>query len=71
MGLTLEQFWSMLPREFHLKHRAFVRAENRQRALVMEHALMTGHFAPKDATSVKHSINVLREYPIKRWLRRG
>lgn len=63
-----EQFWSLTLREFHLKHAAFMRSENRQRALVIEHALMTGHVKKDKRTQVERSINVLREYPIKRWL---
>lgn len=59
----------MLLREFHLKHGAFMRSENRARALVFELALMTGHVEEKNVTKMKRSINQLREYPIKRWLR--
>lgn len=64
-----DQFWSLTLREFHLKHAAFSRAENRARALMFEHALVTGHVAEKNVTKMKRSINQLREYPIKRWLR--
>lgn len=64
-----EQFWSLTLREFHIKHAAFLRSENRMRALVWELASMTASYKDKDRSKVRHGANSLRQYPVKRWLR--
>lgn len=63
-----EQFWSLTVREFHLKWAAFSRAEDRARSLVLEHAMMTGQYKDKDRNKIQRGVNVLRRYPLKRWL---
>jgi hypothetical protein len=55
-------------REFWIKHRAFTRAEDRARSLVLEHAAMIGNFKDKDKNTLRKSVNALRRYPIKQWL---
>lgn len=46
-----------------------MRAEDRQRALAIEHALMTGNITKaEDRFEAKKSINALRRYPVKPWL---
>ena len=69
MGLMPEQFWSLLVREFRLKHAAFMRQEDRIHSWVIEHALLTGHIKPEKQTQVERTKNQLRRYPIKAWLR--
>lgn len=64
-----DQFWSLTLREFHLKHAAFMRGENRTRALLFEQALLGGHTKKDKQTQVERTINALRQYPIKAWLR--
>lgn len=69
MGLSPEAFWSLTYREFQIKYAAFVRAENRQRALVMEHALMTSGAKGSERESAQREIYALRRYPEKSWLK--
>lgn len=68
MALAPDAFWSLTVREFWIKHAAFRRSEDRQRALVIEHALMTQSYKPNDKQALQRNVNVLRRYPIKRWL---
>jgi hypothetical protein len=69
MGLMPEHFWSLTVREFWIKHRAFVRQEDRWRALVHELAAMTH---PSSETSKQQQrardVGKLRRYPMKKWL---
>lgn len=69
MGLDPDVFWSLNFREFWIKHRAFIRAEDRLRALVREAALLMRP-SQKDGDNVRseRDINALRRYPIKKWL---
>lgn len=71
MQLEPRVFWQLTVREFHLKQAAFQRAEDRQRSLIMELALYTGSFKPKDKSSLTRAKNALRRYPVKQWLRPG
>jgi hypothetical protein len=64
-------FWSLLLREFHLKHAAFQRSEDRTRSLFLELAAMTGQFKDKDRNQLKRMVNALRLYPVKTWLKHG
>lgn len=68
MRLSPVAFWSLNVREFWIKHRAFTRAEDRARSLVLEHAAIVGHFKDKDKKALTKSVNALRRYPVKRWL---
>jgi hypothetical protein len=68
LGLMPEQFWSLTFKEFLLKWAAFARAEDRQRSLVLEHAVMTGQYSEKQRGVMRRGVNALRRYPIKRWL---
>lgn len=68
MGLSRQAFWSLTVREFWIKHRAFTRAEDRQRALIRELALLTTSYQPKASHRVQRDCHALRRYPIKRWL---
>lgn len=63
-----DDFWSLTVREFHLKHAAFQRAEDRARSLVFELASMLGNFKDKDRRKVVQAANKLRRYPVKAWL---
>lgn len=69
MGLMPAEFWSLTVREFWLKHAAFMRAEDRVRSVMYEHA-MTQVSDKKARRSVQNAINVLRRYPLKPWLPR-
>lgn len=68
IGLSPDAFWSLLVREFWIKHRAFERAEDRARSLVIQLAAMTGHYNEKDRGRLERQANLLRRYPVKRWL---
>lgn len=67
MGMMPDEFWSLTKREFHLKHAAFMRQEDRARSLLFELVLMSGHVKEDKQTAVKRSINALRRYPVKKW----
>jgi hypothetical protein len=68
MGLMPGEFWSLTYREFNLKHAAFIRAEDRHRALVMELASMTGMFTDKAVRKrLDDNVAILRRYPLKPW----
>lgn len=71
MGLSPDVFWSLLLRDFHIKHAAFQRQEDRTRSLVLELAAMTGQFKDKDRNQLRRNVNALRRYPVKRWLKHG
>ncbi len=62
------EFWSLTKREFDIKFRAFTRAEDRKRALVVQLAAMTGHYTDKDRHTLERQANQLRRYPLKKWL---
>lgn len=68
MGLSPEAFWSLTVREFWIKHRAFSRAEDRQRSLVYMVALMTGQHGKAAAAKMERHAYALRRYPLKKWL---
>ena len=57
-------------REFHLKHAAFMRAENRRAADVLEIALKTAgdKYKKGDQETMKRQVAALRQYPMKQWL---
>ena len=67
--MSPDEFWSLTVREFEIKYAAFVRAENRQRALVMEHALMASGATGSARDNAAREIYALRRYPEKPWLR--
>ena len=63
-----EQFWRLTYREFSLKHEAFMRHEDRMKALIFEHSLMGGGRDEQKELALQRQINALRRYPIKPWL---
>jgi hypothetical protein len=69
MGLAPDVFWGLLLREFEIKFGAYQREQDRQRSLFLELALMTGQFKDKDRAQLRRSVNALRRYPVKRWLK--
>jgi hypothetical protein len=68
MGLEPRVFWSLTVREFWIKYRAFIRAEDRAEASVMRQALRTQHYKKADRNALSRAANALRRYPVKRWL---
>ena len=68
MGLMPNEFWSLTVREFWIKWHAYVRTEDRRRALAIEHAALTGHYDDRHRARLHRSVNQLRRYPLKRWL---
>ena len=68
MGLAPDEFWALTVREFYIKHAAFTRAEERRRALVIEHASLTvvGQ-KPEWYSAKEREVNALRRYPVKQW----
>ena len=64
-----DQFWSLLVREFHLKHAAFMRSEDRLLALIREHSMISVGRDDQGQLKLQRQINALRRYPIKAWLR--
>lgn len=71
MGLDPDRFWSLTVREFWIKYRAFVRAENRLESLFIRQALRTTGGKKTDPGRVKMErvANQLRQYPVKPWLK--
>lgn len=63
-----EQFWRLTVREFNLKWDAFSRHDDRQRALMLEHASLVGNYDDRQRAKMTRLVNQLRRYPIKRWL---
>lgn len=61
-------FWSLTYREFQIKHAAFTRSEDRQRALMFELAEHIGQWKDNDRDKLVKNVNVLRKYPVKRWI---
>lgn len=68
MGLAPDVFWSLLVREFWIKHRAFERDESRRHSLFVELAARTGHFNENDQRRMMQSAYQLKRYPLKKWL---
>lgn len=68
MGLSPVAFWSLTVREFWIKHRAFVRSEDRARSGLYTLALLTGNFQKTHQDKLERSAHALRRYPIKAWL---
>jgi hypothetical protein len=68
MGLMPDEFWSLTWTEFHIKHEAFVRTEDRQRALVFELAGLIGLQDEKGKIAINRSASMLRRYALKPWL---
>ena len=62
-----DQFWSLSLREFWIKHAAFMRAENRKRALGFELAGMVSMADEKAKRVWARNTSVLTQYPIKPW----
>lgn len=63
-------FWRLTFREFHLKHAAFLRAEDRTKALMFEHVSVTvPRKSASDQEKLERHVNYLRRYPVKRWLK--
>lgn len=69
LGLMPDQFWSLTYAEFQVKHRAFTRAEDRQRALVIDLALRTAQYKDSDRDQMWRDVHALRRYPEKAWLK--
>lgn len=63
------QFWRLTFREFQIKHAAFTREEDRRRSLMLEQVSLLGQFKEKDRNAIRRSVNVLRRYPVKVWLK--
>lgn len=63
-----DQFWSLMPKEFWLKHAAFKRAENRRKALFVMLVRRMGHHSERTRADLYREENFLRQYPVKRWL---
>jgi hypothetical protein len=68
MGLMPDQFWDLTWTEFHIKHDAFVRAEDRMRALVYDLTAGIGFHDKKAKEAIATSARVLRRYAMKSWL---
>jgi hypothetical protein len=68
LQLEPRQFWDLTLREFYLKHAAFARAEDRDRAAQIDLALMLGHFKDADRHRLRRAANLLRRYPMKSWV---
>ena len=68
MALAPDLFWSLTFREFGIKERAFIRAEDRKRALIVQLAAMIGQYSESDRGKLERQANALRRYPIKKWL---
>ena len=64
-----EQFWSLTPREFWIKYRAFVRRENRAESTQIRQALRTTGGKPSARAKLERAANSLRQYPVKPWLK--
>ncbi len=63
-----DQFESLDPPEFWLKHAAFARAEDRRRALLFDLADLTvAGQKPEWHTAMQQNANALRRYPVKQW----
>lgn len=71
MGLMPEQFWALTLREFNLKHAAFSRAEDRNRSLMLEHAMHVGNYDKRGKNQMQRAVNSLRRYPVKPWMKAG
>jgi hypothetical protein len=69
MELMPCEFWSLTVREFWIKHDAFIRAEDRRESAFIRHALRSVSLKPKAWNQLNKQANVLRRYPVKRWLR--
>jgi hypothetical protein len=69
MGLMPRDFWSLTVREFWIKHDAFKRSEDRKRSLMMEHVSLSVPRKDADQNAIKRTVNALRRYPVKPWLR--
>ena len=63
------QFWSLTVREFWIKFRAFVRAENRAEAANIRHALRTSGGDTSGRRKLQEAANELRQYPVKSWIK--
>lgn len=67
MDLDPDVFWSLTLREFWLKHDAFIRAENRQKAEWIRHALRTVAYKGNAKTQMEQQADALTRYPLKPW----
>jgi hypothetical protein len=63
-----DEFWGLTVREFHIKFRAFVRAENRAESVMLRQALRTSGGDKKQRHEMQQAANRLRQYPVKAWL---
>jgi hypothetical protein len=68
MGLEPLVFWSLTVREFWIKYRAFIRAEDRAESAWLRHALRTQRYKKADRNQIARAANALKRYPVKRWL---
>lgn len=64
-----DQFWALTVREFWIKFRAFVRAENRAEATNIRHALRTSGGDMNSRRKLQEAANQLRQYPMKPWIK--
>lgn len=69
MGLAPSLFWSLTYREFEIKRRAFIRAEDRAKSVMLEHIGRSVHMKKPDKNELNRYVNVLRRYPEKQWLK--
>lgn len=65
------QFWSLTLREFQFKHAAFMRAENRQRALLFDLGALVSMADEKAKAVMSRNANALRRYVTMPWLIEG
>lgn len=69
MELSPDVFWSLTMREFWIKQAAFVRKEDRAKALTHRLAYLIGRFPKKeDFEREKKNEGALRRYALKPWL---
>lgn len=69
LGLQPDQFWSLTYREFEIKRKAFARAEDRAKALMLEHVSRSVHMKPQNKNALDREANTRRRYPVKQWLK--
>lgn len=70
------QFWALTVRQFWIKYRAFIRAENRQLRRMAQSALMTdGDKYKKHMRTPEKLLGAggrpMNLYPVKKWIARG
>lgn len=69
MGLSPRMFWSLTPREFWIKHRAFIRSESRRDALCIEYLVLPHVSNNAKRNQLQRAVNQRKQYPVKAWLK--